>query len=123
MTPEDRIRREPQLFAGYPAEVQERIRAGRVDIGDDPDAVRLALGDPERKVDRTSAEGRVEVWIYAVGMGKPRVSFSVGVGSGGSRSGYGAGVGLSTGGAETFEEAMRVEFLAGRVVRIETRKD
>lgn len=122
MTVDDRIRREPEVFARFPADVQQRIRAGQVEIGDEADAVRLALGEPWRRLERTTAEGRVEVWIYAVNQAQPRLRFSVGVGTGGRHSAVGVGGAVTTGGPDPDEEAMRVEFLAGRVVRIETRK-
>lgn len=122
ITPADRIRSEPVLFARYSVEVQERIRAGRVEVGDDADAVWLALGEPHRRVERTTAEGRAEVWIYLHRQRQSRVRLSLGVGMGMRHSGVGAGIGMATGDVVPDEEATRVEFSAGRVVRVETRK-
>lgn len=63
-TPDRRIAREPELFAQFPEEIQEQIRAGSVALGFTPDMVRLALGDPDRVVSRQTADGRSEVWVY-----------------------------------------------------------
>ena len=63
-TPERRIQKHPEMFEGIPPDVQETVRAGRVEIGYTPDMVFLALGAPDRKVTRkTEAEER-EIWIY-----------------------------------------------------------
>ena len=119
-TPADRIARDPQAFATLPAAAQERVRKGQVDIGDSEAAVRLALGEPSRRVQRREqAGGESEVWIYE--SAGPRFSFSFGVGTAGRHSALGAGVATST--PPRDEEAMRVEFQQGRVVRIESRKD
>ena len=63
-TPEWRIARNPEFFAGLPAEVQDRIRQGQVDIGFTQEMVRLALGDPRRIHGRLTAEGETEIWTY-----------------------------------------------------------
>lgn len=63
-TPQTRIKRHPELFGSFPPEVQEKIKQGKVDIGFSKDAVYLALGDPDRRYLRRTAEGEVEVWAY-----------------------------------------------------------
>lgn len=63
-SPERRISRNPELFASFPADVQENIREGRVDIGYTKDMVRLALGEPNRVVTRRTADEVHESWIY-----------------------------------------------------------
>lgn len=123
-TPADRIEREPAVFARLPVEMQERVRAGQVEIGDPVEAVRLALGEPVQRLNRRTAEGEAEVWVYGRRVGEPRWRFSVGVGGGAGHTAMGAGVGISTGDAGTLpDEAMRVEFVGGRVTRIETRRE
>jgi hypothetical protein len=119
-TPEDRIARDPAAFAQLPAAVQERVRRGQIELGDDEKTVSLALGEPMRRAERTDAkDGKSEVWIYP----KNRVRFSFGVGVGSYGSGGGVGLGMSSG--QTVpddEEGLRVEFKDGRVVEIERRK-
>ena len=63
-TPASRIRHQEALFATFPADVQQQVRAGRIEIGFTPDMVRLALGPPSRVVQRVSADGASEVWTY-----------------------------------------------------------
>lgn len=118
-TPDSRIAKSQSAFAGYPADVQAKIRAGQVEPGFTPEMVQLALGEPLRKTTRQTEAGDAEVWIYPER--SPRFSFGLGVSSGGGHSGFGAGVGLSTGGYES-DEGMRVEFRDGKVSAIEVRK-
>jgi hypothetical protein len=116
-TPDDRIARNQSAFGGYPAAVQQKIRAGEVEVGFTPEMVRLALGDPTRQFNRQSDQGGSEVWVYHDN--GPRFSFGVGVGGAvGRHSSAGIGLGTSTGGYDP-EEKMRVEFREGRVTTIE----
>lgn len=62
--PDARIRRSPEIFARLTAEQQELVKAGKAGIGFDQDAVRLAMGEPDRKWTRTDASGVREMWIY-----------------------------------------------------------
>ncbi len=63
-TTESRIDREPDLFASFPPDVQELVRNGQVRVGFEPDMVRLALGEPNRKVIRQAADDQREIWYY-----------------------------------------------------------
>lgn len=63
-TPEARIRKNPNLFASFPPEAQQKIKQGKVDIGFTRDMVYMALGDPDRRYSRKTADGEVEVWAY-----------------------------------------------------------
>jgi outer membrane protein assembly factor BamE (lipoprotein component of BamABCDE complex) len=63
-TPATRIRQKPELFASFPSDVQEKIKQGKVDVGFTRDMVYMALGDPDRRYSRKTAEGEVEVWAY-----------------------------------------------------------
>lgn len=63
-TPESRIHRNPEVFAGLPAADQQLIREGKVALGFTPDMARLALGDPDRKLTRTDVNGTSEIWRY-----------------------------------------------------------
>ena len=118
-TPQSRIGSNRPLFEKFPSEVQEKIRAGRVDLGFTPEMVRMALGEPARQLTRKTETGETEVWIYSDD--RPQFSFGFGVGSGGRHGGVGLGMETNTGGYEPDERA-RVEFRDGQVERIEFRK-
>jgi hypothetical protein len=92
-TPDSRIAKNLSAFSGYPAAVQQKIRAGEVDVGFTPEMVRLALGEPTRQFNRQTQAGSAEVWVYHDN--GPRFSFGVGVGGAVGRHSS-AGVGLST---------------------------
>jgi PBP1b-binding outer membrane lipoprotein LpoB len=63
-TPESRIKDNPSLFASFPPDVQENVRKGLIDIGYTPGMVNIALGEPNRRYSRQTAEGMTEVWAY-----------------------------------------------------------
>ncbi len=63
-TTEQRIRQKAEVFASLPAADQERLRKGEVAIGDSPDMVFIAIGNPTRRFDKRSAERQTMVWIY-----------------------------------------------------------
>ena len=116
-TPETRISGHRAAFDQFPSDVQQKLRAGRIEIGFTEEMVRLALGEPARRYTHKSELGDSELWIYHDE--GPRFSLGIGVGSAGSHSAVGAGLGVSTGNYDP-EERMRVEFRAGRVIAIET---
>ena len=115
-TPGSRIRQNEGVYNSYPPAVQEKIRAGQADIGFTPDMVRLALGEPDRKFSRISAEGNSEVWAYRDS--SPLFSFGVGGGSYGGGGFGGGGVGVSTGGDQG-DDKLRLVFVNGAVTSIE----
>jgi hypothetical protein len=116
-TPDSRIAKSQAAFADYPAAVQQKVRAGEVDVGFTPEMVRLALGEPTRQFNRQTESGTAEVWVYH--KSGPRFSFGVGIGGAiGRHSSAGVGMSTSTGGYDP-EEKMRVEFRDGRVAAIE----
>jgi hypothetical protein len=118
-TPQSRIDSHRAAFEKFPSEVQEKIRAGRVDIGFTPEMVRMALGEPARQLTRKTEEGEVEVWVYTDD--RPQFSFGLGMGSGSRHSAMGMGLESSPGGYERDERA-RIEFRSGVVERVEYRK-
>jgi len=63
-TPAARIRRNPEIFAGFPPDVQARVRQGQVALGFSPAAVRMALGEPDRIYHRATSNGVNAVWAY-----------------------------------------------------------
>ena len=63
-TPESRISHSPEVFARLNPDQQALVKNGQIAVGFDMDEVRLALGDPERVVMRTDANGQHQVWHY-----------------------------------------------------------
>jgi hypothetical protein len=118
-TPESRVEQNAALVATWPAEVQVQVRAGKVLIGFSAEQVRVAVGEPDRIVQRTDGTGAHDVWVY-VDRG-PRFSFGVGGGSGGGGSGVGGGMSLGSRGRRE-RERMRLTFENGKVSAIEQAK-
>ena len=114
-SPQSRIKKNPETFNSYPAEVRSKIERGEVATGFTPEQVRYALGAPDRVLTRTSAERSSEVWIYR----ENKSSLGLGLGLGFGSGSVGTGVGVSTGGREFPDERMRVIFTAGRVSAVE----
>lgn len=56
-----RIRSNPEAFAALDPSTQEKVRAGQVDVGFSPTAVKLALGEPTR---RDGDPAREATWLY-----------------------------------------------------------
>lgn len=118
-TPDSRIARNRAAFQRYPVAVQDKIRAGEVEVGYTPEMVRLALGEPTRQFNRQAESGDAEIWVYHES--GPRFSLGLGFGTSGRHAGTSVGVATSTGGYDP-EEKMRVEFRDGRVTEIEYRR-
>lgn len=113
-TPETRIATQADAFAAMPADVQEKIRAGKVEVGFTAEQVTLAKGKPDLVNRRTTAEGEAEIWSYERG----RSGLGLGLGIGGGSGGVGGGVGVSSGGRAP-EIALRVSLVGGRVTAVE----
>lgn len=63
-TVDKRIEEKSAAFAAYPAEIRDNLRKGIVEIGYTPDQVYIALGKPDDKRERLTAQGRELTWIY-----------------------------------------------------------
>ncbi|HPJ56536.1 MAG TPA: hypothetical protein PLJ99_06275 [Kiritimatiellia bacterium] len=63
-TPARRIQQNQELFDSLPVADQARIRGGQITLGYTPDMVRIALGDPQRRLVRRSAGAETDVWLY-----------------------------------------------------------
>ncbi|MFT3829973.1 MAG: hypothetical protein QM691_09745 [Opitutaceae bacterium] len=63
-TTADRIRQKSEVFASLPATDQERLRKGMVAVGDTPDMVYIAIGEPTRRTQITTTQGSRSVWTY-----------------------------------------------------------
>ena len=116
-TPESRIAKDQAAFAAYPPPVQERIRAGQVDVGFTAAMVRLALGVPDQVFTRVTDRGTDEIWTYRDR--HPRFSFGLGVGGGGGSTSVGTGVGVSTGGPHG--DRYQITFQGGTVTSIQAK--
>jgi hypothetical protein len=115
-TPADRIENNRSTFDTWPAEVQAKVRAGRVAVGFTEEQVRVALGEPERTIIRTTEKGTATVWAYR--HRGSHFSFGFGMAGGGGHSAYGAGVAMSD--RPYFSgDALHVVMVDGRVVSIE----
>ena len=121
-TPASRIQQNQELFDSLPVADQARIRGGKIDLGYTPDMVRIAFGEPQRRLVRRSSLGDAEIWLY---LGVDRrfdrqradidgLSVS---GPGGSRSITGSAW-VNVAQEREFIRA-RVEFLNGAVAAIE----
>jgi len=65
-TPEARIQKNPEVFARLTSAQQELIKKGQAGVGFDQEMVQLALGEPDRIVARTDAQGTTEIWSYMI---------------------------------------------------------
>ena len=63
-TPDSRIAANPAAFAALNPQQQALVKAGQPGIGMSMDAVKLALGDPDRVTLRTDASGETQTWHY-----------------------------------------------------------
>jgi len=63
-TPQSRIERDPTAFAALTTAQQERVKKGEVTVGFDEATVRLALGEPDRIIERETSEGISQSWVY-----------------------------------------------------------
>jgi hypothetical protein len=117
---DSRMKKHEEAFNTWPPAVQEKVRAGEVDVGFTEEMVLVALGEPERRYSRTTASGQADAWVYADKSPK----FSIGLGVGSMRGSSGVGGGVTLGGGDRWgdNEALRVIFEGGRVSAIERRK-
>jgi hypothetical protein len=115
-TPADRIAENRSTFDAWPAEVQAKVRAGQVNVGFTEEQVRVALGDPDRVVTRTTEKGVTMVWAYRHRGSSFGFGFAMAGGSG--HAGYGAGVAMSD--RPYFNgDALHVVLMEGKVVSVE----
>lgn len=116
-SPSSRISQNQAAFDSWPAAVQEKIRAGKVDTGFTAEQVTTALGKPDHAYTRTTATGTTEVWAWS--NNRPSIGFGIGV-AGGSSTGAGVGVGsgVATSGDRN-DDRIRVIFDHGIVSAIE----
>lgn len=66
-----RIEARADYFASLPAEGQERLRKGHLQIGDAEEAAWIVFGPPTRKSTRTTAGSTNTVWSYVMTEAQP----------------------------------------------------
>lgn len=116
-SPGSRVAADREAFNSWPAEVQDNILAGRIDVGYTEEQVRMALGVPTRITSRKDTDGTSEVWTY--GDRSPRFSFGLGLGTGSRNTSVGVGVNQTIRGSD---DSRTVVFdVTGKVKSIETR--
>jgi hypothetical protein len=110
-----RIDEHRALFDASTPEVQRSIRGGRIEVGFTKEQVYMALGRPDRVVERKTSVDARETWLYGVPQ-TPLLGFGLGVG----------GVGFVA--AEPVDDPpdraarLSVAFDNGQVVSIATRR-
>ena len=52
------------VYDALPARTQQRLQRGTVRVGDTPEMVYIAMGNPDTKTDVPDAAGYQSVWIY-----------------------------------------------------------
>lgn len=63
-TYEHRAKEKAATFAALSPAQREQLKHGAIQLGDTPDMVYIALGEPDEKRSTTTAKGPKEVWIY-----------------------------------------------------------
>ncbi len=115
MTPASRIERNPEGFAALSPEQQQKVREGHVGIGFEPAAVRLAIGEPDRVIQRETVDGNTQIWVYYRLLHSPYGAGYCAPGFPYYQNRYHCQPVLST----QYEESARVLFREGRVVSVE----
>ena len=62
---EQRIQKEYALFMELPEDTQERLRSGRLEIGDSMDAAWIVYGKPTKSYERLTETSANLVWSYS----------------------------------------------------------
>ena len=136
-SPQTRIDSSPDTFQALNAEQQALVKQGKIAIGFSEEAVKLALGEPDRVTQRTEEKGKSTIWRYVEHDG---IAYSDGYypgfaafGSYGRPIGVYGGVGFygggpfgprvttiyTGGGTDVERERLRVVFVDGKVTAIE----
>jgi hypothetical protein len=122
-SPEQRIKKNPELFQSFPPEVQEQVRQGQVAIGFTPEMVTMSLGVPNRMYSRVTSGGTSDVWSYTGKKStsdRQRVSADIRYRDADGRSRSSSEWVWVDVPRETEYEKTRVEFIDGKVSAIET---
>jgi len=124
-SPEYRIKKNPDMFASFPPEVQELVRKGEIALGFTPDMVSMALGAPNRIYNRQSTTGSVDVWSYTstrTSTDRQRVQTDIRYRDDRGRYRTATDWVWVDVARDTEYERLRVEFVEGKVTAIDTLK-
>jgi len=61
---ERRSQQKAAAFASLTPDQREKLKHGTIELGQTPDMVYIALGEPDEKHETTTAKGRDIAWIY-----------------------------------------------------------
>jgi hypothetical protein len=59
-----RARQMSGVYDSLPASEQKRLERGTINVGDTPEMVYIALGNPDERRDTLTADGSQNTWIY-----------------------------------------------------------
>ena len=59
-----RARQMSGVYDQLPASEQERLKRGAINVGDTPEMVYIALGNPDERRDTMNADGTRTTWVY-----------------------------------------------------------
>ncbi len=59
-----RARQMSAVYDQLPASEQERLQRGAINVGDTPEMVYIALGNPDERRDTLNADGTRTTWVY-----------------------------------------------------------
>lgn len=110
-TPTSRVAKNKALYSQWPADVQEKVAAGKIMVGFTPEQVRLALGEPSRTFIRTTHDGTAETWAYREN--PARFNIGLGLASSGGSTGVSGRINVSNAGYRAGERT-HVIFEGGR---------
>jgi hypothetical protein len=113
-TPQTRIAHDPTAYAQLSPDQQNLVRTGRISVGMSRDAVRLALGQPDRITLRVRRDHRFEVWHYIEYIYAPGPIYWGG-GGWGRHGGWGGGFWIEPDVIVGSYDRHQVEFTDGRV--------
>lgn len=118
-TPASRIKANPEAFARLSPHQQALVQAGQIALGFDEEAVKLALGDPDRLSRRIDADGETAIWHYVSYHYEGRILFTGYYHTGRRWWGWGPPYPYYLDYPEReVRDRFRVEFRLGRVVAI-----
>ena len=120
--PSSRIKKHQAEFDAYPADVQQKIRAGQVDVGFTDQQAAMALGRPDRIYARKTAAAQQEVWAYGGGGSRVGVGLGLGMGAGAGPGFYSGGIAVDSEPGIDRGERVRVVLQSGVVVAVESRQ-
>jgi len=122
-SPEQRIKKNPELYQSFPPDVQALVAQGQIAIGFTGEMVTMAMGPPNRIYSRVSTNGNSEVWSYTskkTTTDRQRVNADVRYRDANGRYRTSSDWVTVDVARETEYDRVRVEFIDGKAASIET---